>query len=213
MRRTARVSLILIILISDFVFAFAGITTKIVKNPDGTLTRFFYKGNKEIAREIKNRTDKIIKTTGKIPDGVVREYYGSGKLKAEYNYKDGKPEGMSKFYYENGSLREEKNYKNGKLDGRYRNYYTTGSLGGEWYYQNGKREGMTKLYWENGNKKAERNFKSGKQEGVCKRYYNNGELRYIENFKNGIKINRKSYSKSGKMILEENYPTKVKGKK
>ena len=191
---------LLIIMVFIPAVALAVVTTKVVKNPDETLTRFFYSDNKEIASETRDRNDNIIKTTGKIPDGMVKEYYVSGKLKAEYNYKDGKLEGMSKFYYESKLLRAEENYKNGKPEGRYRVYYTTGSLGGEWYYENGKREGMTTLYWENGNIKVERNFKHGKQDGVSKKYYNSGELRYIETYKNGTKINRKTYNKNGVLI-------------
>ena len=194
-----------IILILIPAVALAEVTTKVVKNPDETLTRFFYSDNKEIARETRDRNDNIIKTTGKIPDGVVKEYYASGKLKADYNYKAGKLEGTSKFYYESKLLRAEENYKNGKQEGKYRVYYTTGSLGGEWYYENGKREGMTTLYWENGNTKVERNFKNDKQDGVSKKYYNSGELRYIEMYEMGIKIDRKTYGKNGILILDQNF--------
>ncbi len=37
-------------------------------------------------------------------NGITREYYPSGKLKAEYNYKGGVQEGTTKYYNENGKL-------------------------------------------------------------------------------------------------------------
>ncbi|MHC4198225.1 MAG: toxin-antitoxin system YwqK family antitoxin, partial [Planctomycetota bacterium] len=38
---------------------------------------------------------------------VRKEYYPSGQLKGEYDYKDGKQEGIAKAYYESGQLKIE----------------------------------------------------------------------------------------------------------
>lgn len=41
-------------------------------------------------------------------DGVTKEFYfGSGKYKSEYTFKNGKREGAYKLYFDNGKLREE----------------------------------------------------------------------------------------------------------
>ena len=199
------VTCLLVSILLSAAVVFAEVTRKATPNPDRTIEFVFYSKGKEVARQLVDKDGIILKTTGKVPDGVVKEYYESKKLKSEYYYKDNKLEGTIKQYYESGLLREESNYKKGKLDGKYRNYYTTGSLGGEWSYKNGKREGVTKFYWENGNTKAERIFKDGKQEGVCRRYYNSGELRYIEVYKNGKLINKKKYNANGEIIYEKNY--------
>ncbi len=61
-------------------------------------------------------------------DGIVRYYYGSGALMAEWNYKDGKPEGITKTYYESGALKAEWNYKEGKLEGISKFYYENGGI-------------------------------------------------------------------------------------
>ena len=45
---------------------------------------------------------------------VRKEYYPSGKLKFERNYKNGKSEGITKLYYESGELSGEMIFKNGK---------------------------------------------------------------------------------------------------
>jgi antitoxin component YwqK of YwqJK toxin-antitoxin module len=57
---------------------------------------------------------------------VVKEYYDSGKLKREENYKNGKLEGSTKSYYERGALKTEIYYKNGKAEGFAKTYFESG---------------------------------------------------------------------------------------
>ncbi len=59
--------------------------------------------------------------------GVPRDYYESGQLEGEYNFKDGKPEGVAKTYYENGQLQGEVNFKNGIMISQKR-YDSDGNL-------------------------------------------------------------------------------------
>jgi len=72
-------------------------------------------------------------------EGVCKEYYKNGQLKAEYNCKDGKLEGESRFYYESGALKSRKNYKNGKLDGISTWYFKSGAVDESIYFKDGKR--------------------------------------------------------------------------
>jgi len=182
-----------------------GPIVKAVKNPDGTMTKIFYLGNEEVARQIRDRNGTIIETTGTIPDGTIKEYYESGDFKEECNYKSGKREGISRWYYETGVLKGERNYKEDKLDGIIKWYYDTGSLGTEFNYKSGKLEGLTKLYWENGNIKAEHYYEDGKREGINKQYYNSGELRFIYIFKNGRRISKESYDRGGNLLSRKDY--------
>lgn len=178
---------------------------KSVKNPDETMTLVFYRGDEEVARQIRDRNGTIIETVGTIPDDIIKEYYENGELKEEINYRNGKREGMSKWYYETGVLKGERNYKEDKLDGLIKWYYVTGSLGTDFNYKNGKLEGLTKLYWENGNIKAEHYYENGKREGINKQYYNSGELRFIYTFKNGRRINKETYDRGGNLLSRKNY--------
>ena len=41
---------------------------------------------------------------------IVKEYYDTGQLKIELNYKNGKREGIAKEYYKAGRLKQEENY-------------------------------------------------------------------------------------------------------
>ena len=97
--------------------------------------------------------------------GVYKSYYksdtfcGSGKLRTECYYKDGKLHGVYTEYYVNGEISKESNYKDGKL------------------------EGLEKWYYKNGNLKIESNYKNGKREGVYYRFYKNGTLEIEANYK------------------------------
>ena len=181
------------------------VTIKRVANSDQTITNIFYRGGIEVAQQTLGKNDVIIKTTGAIPDGIVREYYQSGALMKEEHYLNGMREGMSTWYYETGIVQGERPYKAGKLDGIVKWYYTTGSRGTEFNYRNGKLEGLTKLYWENGKLKAEDYYEKGRREGRKTLYYNSGELRFVYTYKNGKKINREEYSTSGNLIATEEY--------
>ena len=114
-------------------------------------------------------------------NGVHKEYYENGQLKAEMNYKDGKLDGDKKKYYENGQLKTEMTYKDGKLEGAIRKYYISGQVLLETIYEDGKIAG----------------------EG--KEFYENGKIRYLDTYRNSRKINRKTFDKKGKLELDQDY--------
>lgn len=113
---------------------------------------------------------------------VKKEYYESGKLMAETNYRYGKPEGITMVYYESGALRSEANFTKGKLDG------------------------INKLYYESGTLGAETNFKNGLQDGITMVYYENGTIKYIDTYKNGQHIDRQAFDPDGKLISDRLMP-------
>jgi antitoxin component YwqK of YwqJK toxin-antitoxin module len=206
------------------------IVRKVISSPEGKEEHVFYRGEKEVARQMLDEDENIIKTVGEIPDGIIREYYERGGVKAEHNYKSNKLEGMSKVYYENGNLNFKCNYidgkkegvcklyyknggtkyayeyKTGKLDGLVKKYYRNSKLASEWHYRDGKREGITKSYNKNGSLKTEWNYKNDKLDGIARIFYDKGEIQYIETYKKGYKINRKAYDKRGKFEFEQDYP-------
>jgi len=182
-----------------------GVIVKEVKNADRTITSIFYRGDQEVAQLKRDQRESIIEATGVIPDGIVRQYYESGKLMEETRYKDGKREGLCRWYYETGVVKGERPYKEDKLNGIIKWYYTTGSLGTEFNYTNGTLEGLTKLYWENGNIKAEHYYENGRRDGINKQYYPGGEIRFVDTYRGGKQINRKEYNPSGKIISTKEY--------
>ena len=132
------IGLLVIFLLSAAIVS-AEVIRKQTSNPDGTTAYVFYSEGKEIAKQTVDAAGNIIKTTGKIPDGVVKEYYKSGKLKGEGTFKDGKVEGIVKQYYESGKLKAEWNIKNGTLDGTSKRYYENGGIRYIDTYKNGQK--------------------------------------------------------------------------
>lgn len=47
-------------------------------------------------------------------DGAISKYYGSGELRAQMTFRNGKPNGTQKRYYKSGKLMGEIYYKDGK---------------------------------------------------------------------------------------------------
>ena len=133
MKRGAGILSILLVLIATG--AFAEVTIVLVKNPDTTVTKIFYSEGKEVAQQVQDSQGKVTKTTGTIPDGVVKEYLDNGALQYEWNYKNGKLEGISKEYFMSGELLEEMLYKNNVREGVSKKYYKSGKLLGERNFQ------------------------------------------------------------------------------
>jgi len=180
----------------------AEVTTVVVVNPDKTITRIFYTEGKETAQQIQDREGSVISTTGKIRDGVVKEFLEDEKLNAEWTYKNGKPEGLGKEYFPSGELLEEILYKDGKREGICKKYYKSGKLLAERSFKGGKLEGVTKMYYEGGKIFGELSYKDGMLNGECKMYYEEGKLRSIEVYKGNEKIGEKSYDTQGKLLGE-----------
>ena len=211
---------------------FTEIVRKVILRSEGTEEHVFYSGKKEIARQMLDGDENIIKTVGEIPDGIIREYFNNGDVKGVFNYRSNKLEGMRNLYYENGNVNFKCNYtegkkdgvcksyyKNGKikyayeykrgnLDGSVKKYYRNSRLASEWHYRDGEREGITKSYNKDGSLKAEWNYKNDKLDGIVRIYYDKGAIQYLDTYKKGYKINRKAYDKRGKFEFEQDYPYK-----
>ncbi len=85
-------------------------------------------------------------------------------------------------------------------------YYKSGELEAEGNYKNDKLEGVFKGYYKSGELKLEANYINDKREGLERMYYESGGYQYIDTYKNGKKINRKAYTKGGKLKFDKDYP-------
>ena len=224
------VYIILILIISNT--AYSELTRKVVKKYFNSAPRevIYFNNNIEIVKEMIAEDGKVIKTIGRIPDGIIKEYYNDGKVMAEWNYKDGVYNGINRVYHRNGKMSVECNYKNGVLNGAFKRYYENGDIASESNYWNGmvtktaetyylggqlksssnylegREDGAGRQYYATGKIKSEWNIKNGQTEGALKIYYEDGkresEINYREGKKNGIS---KSYYKDGKLSLIEEY--------
>ncbi len=228
---------LLLVLIPAIVFA--EITKKVVERyPDintGDVTLlgqpktvlYLNSNGNEVAKELYDEKGNVLETTGKIPDGTVKEYFESGKLLAEYTYKAGKLEGVSRGYYESGAFKGEWNYKAGTLEGIVKVYFETGNLNYEmnykddelhgtskyyrdngklhfeWHFKDGKKEGISKTFSENGNLKGVVNYKDDNKDGLSRSYYEDGKIQYEMTYKDGKKINEMNYDRQGILVPEK----------
>ena len=139
------------------------------------------------------------------PDGPYKNYYNSGELKVEGQFKNGKPDGNWKNYHENGQVSTLYSYEKGKRNMVFRSFYEDGTLqskteeiNGEYlgsgFYKNGNlkyerqlKGGYFKTYLENGSLEIEANYEGNELSGKWKRYYENETLEWLVEYKNGSK--------------------------
>jgi len=170
--------------------------------------------------------------SGKIPDGVIKEYYENGVLRAEALYKGGVMDGAVTKYDEFGRVILQENYSGGLLDGGavYYNYngqeksketatYKNGRLEGRRvaYFPNGREfiienfeanrlDGRREVYFENSILSSEENYKKGLLNGARILYYPSGAVWYKEFYINSqLEGERMSYYPKGELYLKENY--------
>lgn len=136
LRQTLRLVTFLIPLLLFPLSAYAEVTREAVINRDGTLELVFYIKGKKIARQVWDNNGVHVRTTGIIPNGMVKHRYVDGTV-WEISYKNNRADGVSKIYDKNGVLRVKSNYTNGKLDGISKVYSPGGNLIGELHYKQG----------------------------------------------------------------------------
>lgn len=181
-----------------------GIIKKTVENRNKYM-HVFLKNNVEIARKEFNKYHHLVRQKGKIPDGIIREYYETGELQYEWLYRHGQRNGLFKGYFENGVLKGEYRYKNDVLEGESKEYYPNGVLHISVMFKNGLRHGPIKSYTEKGQLLADGFFNKGQKEGVFTIYYENGVIHIRDQYKSGKRVKRISYNIQGEELWKTDY--------
>jgi len=194
--KSAMVVVPVLVLVSSF--AFGDVVREVIKNPDGTQEVIFYRDGKEIAKELVNADGTVITTVGKVPDGLVKEFFFDGAVREEVDYKNGKKEGVAKLYNSKGVVRGEFNFKNGIQDGLSKTYYDTGELLKEISFKNGKLEGVNREYAKDGTLLFEAYFKDDEQDGITTVYDPNGG-KTVSVYDKGKLVSEKHYDAEGKL--------------
>jgi antitoxin component YwqK of YwqJK toxin-antitoxin module len=132
-----------------------------------------------------NNTETMRDSEDKPITGLIRGYYESGKILAEWFCKNGKQEGLNKGYYESGKISWESLYNDGKLEGIEKSYYENGKVEREVPYKNDKREGLERWYYESGKIMSELSYNDGKLVGVARWYSESGKIEQETLYKNG----------------------------
>jgi len=127
--------------------------------------------------------------------GEIKTFYSdSAKVKTIYNYNaDGKLDGLQKEFFESGKLKAEYQMKNGIRDGKGNEYYEDGQIAWERLFKDGT--GLGTEYYPNGMKMRERVYENNKQVYVSeinhnikgKKYNRNAEQLFAEGQEFGSK--------------------------
>jgi antitoxin component YwqK of YwqJK toxin-antitoxin module len=189
-----------------------------------TLTEKFKNGSTRIEREIAHFSDNHFEA-----DGKYKEYYPSGKVFVEGQYRRGRQDGEWTFYFDNGKLNRKANYNNGKPDGPREIFRADGTLAskrgfsdglrdGEWItydatgkipltheiYSKGKEEGVWKYWHPNGKQKQQISLKQGVRHGATTEWDDKGEKRFEANFVEGkLEGTATRWFPDGRKIVQE----------
>lgn len=198
--------------------------TKAISYVKDGLFAVYYCDNREVASEICSQNGTIIHRSGRIPDGVVNEYFANGVLRKSVKFRDGYEDGLSLEYYPSGDLFEENHYRRGILHGPSKTYRQDGQLWMEAHYKNGKLHGPFTGYRDNGSveKKMEYmfgklhgsyivynkhgfvveegKFVRGKKQGAYRVYHDTGHPSRIETYRQGKMISCEKYDEDGKAV-------------
>ncbi len=185
-----------LVLVSSF--AFGDVIREVMKNPDETQEVIFYRDGKEIAKELFGADGTVITTVGKVPDGLVKEFFFDGAVREEVYYKNGKKEGVAKLYNSKGVVRAEFNFKKGIQDGLSRTYYDTGELLKEISFKKGKLEGVNREYAKDGTLLFEAHFKDDEQDGITT-MYDPKEGKTVSVYDKGKLVSEKHYDAEGRI--------------
>ncbi len=131
-------------------------------------------------------------------------YYINGKIEQKGNYLKGKPNGTWKWYFENGSILREEIYLKGEEDGFFVEYGEQGDTIAFGEYIDGEREGI--WVFKDGDMFVRGNFKSGKQDSIWRHNYSDGKICFSGNFMDGLPDGKhKSYYPNGNLKWEGKY--------
>ncbi|MES2766598.1 MAG: CHAT domain-containing protein [Bacteroidota bacterium] len=123
------------------------------------------------------------------PEGIVTDYYISGKKQGESRLLSEDPDVIddeATNYYEDGSVKAIGHYINGKANGEYISYFENGKLHEKSLYKNDVLDGLSVVHFDNGQKNFEGNYINGKYDGNWTVWKSDGSVEAKYNFKNGI---------------------------
>ena len=155
---------------------------------------------------IRTSRDSTYFKNGSLLNGLVKKIQDDKEI-LSFSVKEGKIDGLYVEYYLSGSIKSQSNFKNGILDGKYSKFYENNLLMEEFYYKNGLMEGERILNWRNGNLKEKNFFKRGAMTGASEFYFSNGNRRKIISFDvNGRRDGEWiDYNSDGKLKLKVVY--------
>ena len=174
--------------------------------PEGVRREYNEKGEIEKSFIFKNGRvigEGIFTEAGR-RQGMWKEYYDDGNLKAEGSYVDDKKDGFWKFYYKNGNLEEKGKYILGNPDSIWMWYYSDGKLLRKENFYGGLPDGLLTEFDKEGNIITQGDYIEGRKEGKWVYYVGDSrdEIDYSDGYMNGW---YRSYYPDGEIRYEGKY--------
>ncbi len=137
-------------------------------------------------------------------NGLWKFYYPSGRLEQVGKYKNGVPDSTWRWFYSNGKLLRDENFYKGLSDGLMTEYSIDGKVRAQGEYIEGKREDH--WFFIEGDSKEEGNYVEGLRNGLWKSYYDDGQISFQGKFVDGLPNGKHTwYWENGKTKQEGNY--------
>jgi uncharacterized protein len=154
--------------------------------------------------KIFDKKGNIIKENTRKNDQLVYEtYYPAGQKRQEGSMNKFGNNGSMKEYYMSGALFAERQYKDGLLHGISKEFTELGQLKMEGFFKDNQRDGYFVYYHDNGQKSYEGWYVNDLAEGQWKYYYNNGVIKDVMFFQNGIATGyAENYAPTGVKLYE-----------
>ncbi len=116
-------------------------------------------------------------------------------------FKDKPAEGMIVEYYASGKLKSKTLYKNGLMDGPSKSWYEEGEKESVRFYLLGEKQGLHLGWWPNGNPKFQYQFTNGSYHGSFKEWYENGKLLHLFEYNHGAEVSAIGWRENGKTYI------------
>jgi antitoxin component YwqK of YwqJK toxin-antitoxin module len=136
--------------------------SKIYRNGDVKQYTFYFEG-KKIATQNFKKNGAYANTSGRIPDGLIREYYDKAHLKAVARYEKGKRNGVERVFYQQGQLMGMLYFSEEDLTPKAFVYYPSGELYSQWRHDKAAQKGKGYIYYKDGTLLIEVEFKDGNE--------------------------------------------------
>ena len=121
-------------------------------------------------------------------EGKKTSWYANGQKSSENNYQNGDLVDSSRFeYYDTGQIQSEKNYKDDRFNGKTTLWYENGQKFFDGNYKDGKPDGKWTFWHKNGQNDEERNYKDNDlvDKTIFKYSYFTGHLKSEKKYKDG----------------------------
>jgi antitoxin component YwqK of YwqJK toxin-antitoxin module len=165
-------------------------------NGNGIKTVYF-KDSKKIFQTVEYKNGK--------KNGLLKEYYKNGHLKAVQHFTNDTLTDTSLFYHENGKLSNVQLMVKNKKQGCWKKYNKDGNLYSEINFKDGVLDGESVIYtYKSGRVLKRINYKEGSKHGKQETFYNSGKPESISyyNYDNPC-LGTEEWDESGKKIKND----------